>query len=154
MKKIVNNIIKTEQSTAVLIVRIVLGLVIFSHGAQSLIGWFGGTGFTNTMYYLTSIMQLPYIIALSVILLQFFGSILIILGVLVRPVALAISGMFVGMIVTVHLDHGFFMNWFGDKLGEGFEYHILVLALCAALMIEGAGRFSFDRLLFKQNHTL
>lgn len=154
MKKIVNNIIQTEQSTAMLLVRILLGLVIFSHGAQSMIGWFGGTGFTSTMYYLTSIMQLPYIIALSVILLQFFGSILIILGVLVRPVALAMSGMFVGMIVTVHLDHGFFMNWFGDKSGEGFEYHILVLALCATLMIEGAGRFSLDRFLFKQNRVL
>lgn len=154
MKTIVKNIIQTQQSTAALLVRIVLGLVIFSHGAQSMVGWFGGTGFTNTMYYLTSIMQLPYIVALSVILLQFFGAILIILGVLVRPVALAVSGMFLGMILTVHFDHGFFMNWFGNKSGEGYEYHILVLALCATLVIEGAGRLSVDHLLYKQNRVL
>ena len=147
MKTLIARLTSTDQNSSALIIRLVLGIVLFAHGAKSLLGWFGGAGFESTMYYLTNIMQLPVVIGLSVILLQFFGAILLLLGVLVRPLALAVAGMFAGMILTVHFDHGFFMNWFGNKSGEGYEYHILVLALCAALLIQGAGRISVDYLI-------
>ena len=50
-------------------------------------------------------------------------------------------------ILTVHRAFGFFMNWTGTQKGEGFEFHVLVLAIVSYLMIRGAGAFSVDRLL-------
>jgi putative oxidoreductase len=82
-----------------------------------------------------------------VICLQFFGAIFIVIGFSTRIIALGILGMFIGMIVTVHLPYGFFMNWFGNSAGEGFEYHILVIGICSALLVLGGGAWSLDRKL-------
>jgi putative oxidoreductase len=131
-----------------------LGIVLFAHGAQSLLGWFGGPGFNNTIIYLTDAMHLPYVVAISVILLQFFGALLLIFGAFTRAVAVAVATMFIGMIVTVHIPFGFFMNWFGNQPGEGYEYHLLVIALSTASLIDGAGIFSVDRLLTTKTSDL
>lgn len=148
--KQINTIIQTKVNYSVFISRVVLGLVLFPHGAQSMLGWYGGSGFASTMSYLTSIMDLPHLVAVLVISLQFFGSLMLIAGLLSRPVALGIACMFIGMIITVHLPHGFFMNWFGTQSGEGYEYHLLVIGLCALPVIEGSGSISLDRLLMKK----
>jgi putative oxidoreductase len=49
----------------------------------------------------------------------------------------------------VHLQNGFFMNWFGNQKGEGYDYHLLAIAIAAALLLRGAGAFSVDRALTK-----
>lgn len=143
-------IFRTNDNIAATIVRIVLGIVLFPHGAQMLLGWFGGYGFSGSMGFLTGGAHLPYVVALLVILIQFFGSLMLILGVGTRIAALGIFGLFVGMILTSHLDHGFFMNWFGAQKGEGYEYHLLVLGMSLALLIKGAGKWSIDGLTFNK----
>ena len=130
--------------------RLTLSIVIFPHGCQMLLGWFGGYGFDASMNYLTQTEKLPAIIGVQVILLQFFGSILLLFGFLSRPVAIAMVVLFTGMILTSHLEHGFFMNWSGQAKGEGFEYHLLVIGLMVVLLINGAGAYSFDRWLTKR----
>ena len=145
MKTLFSRSIYTSHSYAALALRTTLAIVLFAHGAQIMLGWYGGTGFRASMLYLTQVENIPAAIAFSVIFLQFFGPILLAVGLFTRFVSVAIAGLFIGMIVTVHLDHGFFMNWFGTSNGEGYEYHILVIGLCIALVIQGAGASSLDR---------
>jgi putative oxidoreductase len=129
----------------------VLAVGLFPHGAQKLLGWFGGYGFAGSHSFLTTQIGLPGFLATGIILLEFFGPILLVLGLLTRPVAVAIIGLMIGAIATVHWPNGFFMNWTGAQAGEGFEYHLLVIAIAVALVIQGGGFLSLDaRLSEKQ----
>lgn len=127
--------------------RLALGAVMFPHGAQKLLGWFGGHGFSGTMGYFTEGMGLPWIVAFLVIVAEFFGSLGLIAGFLGRLAAAGIAAVMVGAVVTSHLSHGFFMNWTGTQGGEGFEFHLLALGLAAVVLIRGSGAFSVDRRL-------
>lgn len=137
----------TDDSWAGLIIRIGLGSVIFAHGAQKLLGWFGGFGYDGTMGFLTAKMGLPWLVAFLVIIGESLGSLGLIAGFLTRFTAVSFIVLMIGAIVTVHWPHGFFMNWSGQQQGEGYEYHLLVIAMSAALVIVGAGRWSLDRLI-------
>lgn len=137
----------TDDSTATAILRLVLGIVFFAHGAQKMLGWFGGYGFSGTMGFFTGAMHIPVPLAFLAIAAEFFGGIGLILGFLTRIAAFGISVNMLVAIVTVHSANGFFMNWGGTQKGEGFEYHLLVLGMAAFLMIRGAGAFSVDRVL-------
>ncbi len=140
----------TDDRWAGLILRLTLGLVMFPHGAQKMLGWFGGHGFAGTMGFFTGTMHLPWIIAFLVIMGEFFGSLALIVGFLTRFVAASFVVIMVGAIVTSHLPHGFFMNWFGRQQGEGYEYHLLVIGISAALFLTGAGKWSADRLVVER----
>jgi len=140
MKKI----FQTNESTALTISRVMLGLVLFPHGAQKLLGWFGGYGFNATMGFLTGGMNLPWIIAFLVIIIEFFGALALILGIGTRIISVAVIFLFAGIIFTSHGQNGFFMNWGGKQAGEGFEYHLLVIAMAITLLIGGAGKWSVD----------
>lgn len=140
----------TDDSWAGLVLRVMLGLVLFPHGAQKFLGWYGGFGFGGTMGFFTDTMHLPWLVAFLVIVGEFFGSLGLLVGFLTRVTAASVVVIMVGAILTTHLPHGFFMNWFGKQQGEGFEYHLLVIAICAALMITGAGRWSVDGELAKK----
>ncbi|HCL04530.1 MAG TPA: hypothetical protein DHW64_00490 [Chitinophagaceae bacterium] len=135
-----------EQFTG-LVIRLTLALVILPHGCQLLFGWFGGFGFSTTMKFFTETERLPWLIGFMVIMLQSVGALFILLGFGSRILAFGTMIMFIGMIFTSHLKFGFFMNWFGTQKGEGYEYHLLVIGLCIALVFSGSGRFSVDRLL-------
>lgn len=139
-----------ERNTALLAQRLLLAVVIFPHGAQKLLGWFGGYGFSGTMGFFTDTMHLPALIALLVIVGESLGAIVLALGLGTRAAALLISAIMLGAVVTTHLQHGFFMNWFGAQKGEGFEYHLLVLGLSLPLAALGGGRFALDSLLLKR----
>jgi len=134
----------TNNDILPLILRLALGIVIFPHGAQKLLGWFGGGGFSGTMQGMTS-MGLPAAIVFLVIMAEFFGSLGLITGFLTRFSAFGIMVVMLGAIATVHSKVGFFMNWTGKQAGEGFEYHLLVIGIAIALMIRGGGAFSVDR---------
>lgn len=136
---------QTDDGWTGLILRLTLGLVMFPHGAQKLLGWYNGFGFSGTMGFFTDVMHLPWIIAFLVIMGEFFGSLGLLAGFLTRFSAASLAVIMVGAIVTSHLPHGFFMNWFGKQQGEGFEYHLLVIGIAAALLVTGAGRWSIDR---------
>jgi putative oxidoreductase len=137
----------TDDSTATAILRLVLGIVFFAHGAQKMLGWFGGYGFSGTMGFFTSAMHIPAPLAFLAIAAEFFGGIGLIVGFLTRIAAFGIAVNMLVAIVTVHSVNGFFMNWGGTQKGEGFEYHLLVLAMTAFVMIRGAGAVSVDRAL-------
>jgi putative oxidoreductase len=143
----IRKLIATDNDIATAIVRLVLGTIFFAHGAQKMLGWFGGYGFTGTMSFFTGVMHIPAVFAFLAIAAEFFGGLGLVFGLLTR---VASFGVFCNMIVAVAMVHGrfgFFMNWTGAQKGEGYEYHLLLLAASAFLMIRGAGAASVDRLL-------
>lgn len=140
-------VVRTDADRGALVARVVLGGVMLPHGAQKLLGWFGGHGFSGTMGFLTGDAGLPWIVAFTVILAESFGALALVLGLFGRVGALGVSAVMIGAVVTVHAGHGFFMNWFGGQKGEGFEYHLLALGLAAVVLVRGSGALSLDRLL-------
>ena len=139
-------LIATTQDVSLTILRLVLGVVFFAHGAQKMLGWFGGYGFHATVGFFTHI-GMPAALAFLIIVTEFFSGLGLIAGFLTRIVALGVSGLMIGAIFMVHLQNGFFMNWMGSQKGEGYEFHLLALAIAAALLLRGAGPYSVDRSL-------
>jgi putative oxidoreductase len=133
---------------SLLIARIILGLVIAAHGAQKLFGWFGGFGFDGTMGFFTGVIGLPYLLAALIILAESFGMIALVFGFLSRTISAALIVIMLGAIVTTHAQFGFFMNWFGAQPGEGFEFHLLVIALASTIALNGAGAWSLDSYIY------
>jgi putative oxidoreductase len=142
-----SGLISTDNDTAIAIVRIVLGAVFLAHGAQKMLGWFGGDGFSATMGFFTKVMHVPAPLALLAICAEFFGGLGLIVGLLARVAALGIAVNMLVAIVTVHYQFGLFVNWFGKQKGEGFEYHLLAIAMAVLVMMRGAGALSLDRWL-------
>jgi len=138
----------TSNDVSLTTLRVVLGVVFFAHGAQKMLGWFGGFGFHGTMGAFTH-MGMPAALAFLIICTEFFAGLGLIVGLLTRIAAFGVAGLMIGAIFMVHLPNGFFMNWMGSQKGEGIEYHLLVLAMAAALLLRGAGAFSLDRALAK-----
>ena len=143
----IRRLFATDDSIATSILRLALGVIFFAHGAQKMLGWFGGFGFAGTMGFFTHLMHIPAPLAFLAIAAEFFGGIGLILGFLTRIAAFGIGVNMLVAIMTVHRAFGFFMNWTGAQKGEGVEFHLLVLAIVAFLMIRGAGAFSVDRTL-------
>jgi putative oxidoreductase len=141
-------LMRTDDNLGSTLLRLFLGLVFFPHGAQKLLGMFGGGGFAKTMTGMTG-MGLPAAIVFLVILIEFFGSLSMLLGFLSRVSAVGILCVMLGAVFTVHIKNGFFMNWMGNQKGEGFEYHLLVIGICLALLVLGSGRYSVDRSMFR-----
>ena len=139
----------TNDDVSLTILRVVLGVVFFAHGAQKMLGWFGGYGFHGTMGFFTEKMGIPAPFAFLAICAEFFGGLGLIVGLLTRIAALGIGVEMIGAVLMVHLPNGFFMNWAGNQKGEGFEYHLLAIAMAAALLLRGAGAWSADGALSK-----
>lgn len=143
-------ILKTESSWGALVARLTLGIILFPHGAQKMLGWFGGYGFSGTLDGLVNQMHLPKIVAIAVILIEFFGSIFLITGLASRLWSLAFIGLFSGIIITTQLEFGFFMNWYGTQAGEGFEFSLLIIGIAAVVMILGSGKYALDNQLLNR----
>jgi putative oxidoreductase len=143
----IRKFIATDNNAATTVLRLVLGVVFFVHGAQKMLGWFGGYGFAGTMGFFTGVMHIPALFAFLAIAAEFFGGLGLIFGFLTRIAAFGIFSTMVVAVAMVHRQFGFFMNWAGTQKGEGYEYHLLVLAITAFLMIRGAGAASIDRML-------
>lgn len=131
--------------------RLVLGVLFFAHGAQKTLGWFGGYGYTGTMGFLTGMMHIPAPFAFLAICAEFLGGIGLIVGALGRIAAFGIATNMVVAVLMVHSQFGLFMNWSGQQKGEGFEYHMLVIAIAVVLMVRGSGAVSVDRALVKSD---
>ena len=144
MGSLFRRVTQTNDQAVFLVLRILLGIVIFAHGAQKMLGWFGGRGPAATIAFFAKVHHLPVELAVLPIIAEFFGPLCLFAGFLTRIAAFAIA---VDMVVAVFLQHlkfGFFMS---GKGGVGFEYHILAVAITIALMMMGAGRWSIDRLI-------
>jgi putative oxidoreductase len=147
---VANKLLKTTDDYALILARLVLGIVFFAHGAQKTLGWFGGYGFGATMQLFTQKLGLPAPVAFLAIMAEFLGSLGLIFGVLTRVAAFGIFCVMLAAVLMVHVHSGLFMNWSGSQKGEGFEYHLLAMALSAVLMLRGAGPLSVDNALSRQ----
>jgi putative oxidoreductase len=122
---------------------------LFPHGAQHVLGWFGGYGFHGTLQWMTGTLGFPAPLAALALVTELVAPFALLAGLGGRVAALGIVGLMLGALST-HVANGFFMNWFGSLPAgqEGFEYHILALALAGTVVLEGSGAWSLDRLLF------
>ena len=143
----IRKLIQTDKDISSLVLRVLPGIVFFPHGAQKVFGWFGGFGFSGTMGFFTGKMGIPAIFAFLAIMAEFLGPLGLLSGFLTRIAAFGIACNMTVAIFMVHLPNGFFMNWFGNQKGEGYEYHILSVAIAIALMIKGGGKLSVDELI-------
>jgi len=137
-----------RSGSAPLVARVALGLVMFPHGAQHALGLFGGYGFRGTLGWMTGTLGFPTALAALAIVVELVAPFALIAGVGARLAALGIIGLMLGAIST-HAPNGFFMNWFGALPAghEGFEYHLIAIALAAVVVLEGSGNLSAERLL-------
>jgi putative oxidoreductase len=144
-----NKIIATNPNNyAALIARVAIAITIFPHGAQKLLGWFGGYGFAGTMQFFTGTVGMPWIIGLLFILIEFFAPILLLFGLGTRIAAFALIGGFLGVVFSSIIHNGFFMNWSMEAgKGEGLEYFILLFGLAFVSLIAGGGKASVDSFL-------
>ncbi len=142
-----HKLLATSNDLTLTVVRLVLGLVFFAHGAQKMLGWFGGYGFHGTMGFFTQQMGIPAPLAFLAICAEFFGGLGLIFGLLARIAALGIMVNMMVAVAKVHSANGFFMNWTGQQKGEGFEYHLLAIALIIMVLVKGSGALSIDRAL-------
>lgn len=140
-------ILATDPNWAPTVARIILGVIFFAHGAQKVLGWFGGPGLKKTLSTLTQHVGLPTVVALAAVGAEFLGGAALILGFLARLSALGIAVNMLAAIFMVHGRFGLFMNWFGDRKGHGIEYHLLAIGLAIVIIVEGAGAVSVDGLL-------
>jgi len=140
-------LLATDGNFSSTILRFLLGVVILPHGAQKVLGMFGGAGFSASLKGFESAFHLPVYLALAVFLTESAGAVALIAGFCTRIAALAIAVDMFMAVYLVHWKFGFFMNWSGQHGGEGFEYHILAIAVALALVIRGGGLWSVDRAL-------
>jgi putative oxidoreductase len=139
-------LLHTDHDWLLTVVRLVLGIVFFAHGAQKVLGWFGGPGLKATLQYFTS-AGIPPVFGLLAIAAEFLGPLGLAVGLLTRVAAFGIMCVMLVAMIMVHGRYGFFMNWFGTQSGEGIEYHLLVLGIAIALIVMGAGAGSIDAAL-------
>lgn len=137
-------IFQTRPEFTGLLLRLTAAIILFPHGAQKLLGWFGGYGFEGTMAFFTETLHLPWLIGFLVIVIEFVGALFLLAGAATRVWAALTTILMVGIIITSHLDNGFFMNWFGNQKGEGYEFHLLMIGISLALIVNGGGRYSVD----------
>jgi putative oxidoreductase len=142
-------LMSTTDDFTVTMLRLLFGVVFFAHGAQKALGWFGGFGFSGTMGFFTHQLNVPVPFAVLAIAAEFLGSIGVLVGFLSRIAAFGIACNMVVAVYMIHRHFGFFANWFGTQKGEGFEFHILAVAIALTIMIKGAGALSIDRALSK-----
>lgn len=142
--KALNFLFKTNNEVTDLVLRLVLGVVFFGHGAQLMLGWFGGYGLSGTMGFFTGPLHIPAPFAFLAILSQFAGAIGLIFGLFTRVAALGIAVDMLVAVAKVHAQYGLFMNWFGNQKGEGFEFHLLAIGIAIVLIIRGGGRWAAD----------
>jgi putative oxidoreductase len=142
-------VFQTDNDYTLAVLRVILGIVFFAHGAQKALGWFGGPGFNGTINFFQQ-AGIPAPLAVLAIAAEFLGGLGLLVGFLARVAALGIITNMVVAILMVHSQVGLFMNWSGDQKGEGFEFHLLAIALGLAVLVKGAGALSIDRLLAQQ----
>lgn len=150
MSEFIKKLIKTDDNYGLLILRVTFAAVMLPHGLQKLFGWFGGSGLVKTIDGFEAGLGLHPLLTIFVIVIETIGALLLAAGIFTRKMALMMISVMTGAVSTVHYKYGFFMNWSGKQGGEGFEYHILAVAMMAVLIIYGGGKFSVDRYLTKK----
>jgi putative oxidoreductase len=147
MQDLIDLVFGTYASWSHLVVRLGLGIVFFAHGAQKTFGWFGGHGLSATIGGFRQ-MNIPPAATVLAAFIECFGGLALILGLLARPVALALILVMLVAIVKVHGRNGFFLNFaMTPGKGHGYEFNLALIALALSILIGGAGALSIDRLI-------
>jgi putative oxidoreductase len=143
-----HRILRTDDNPGPALARLTLALVFFPHGAQHVLGWFGGYGFHGTFQWMTGTLGFPAPLAALALVTELVAPFALLAGLGGRVAALGLFGLMLGALTT-HWSNGFFMNWFGSLPAghEGFEYHILAIALAGTVVVQGSGAWSLDRIL-------
>lgn len=142
---IVQKVLATNAGFAALALRIPVGIIFAAHGAQKLFGWFGGYGLEGTGGWMDSIGLSPGVVmAFLAGAAEFFGGIALVLGLLTRPAAFALSIAMLVAIFAVHFQNGLFMS------NNGYEFGLALLAASVSLLFSGAGKASVDSILAKR----
>jgi putative oxidoreductase len=142
MNTSLKSLFSTRAGYGIAVLRIIVGIIFMAHGSQKLFGMFGGYGLEGTGQYMASLGLNPgYLMALLSGSAEFFGGLALFLGLLARPAAVVLIVMLVVAILSVHIHNGLFMA------NNGFEYGLVLLGVAVAVLIEGAGRLSVDRLI-------
>ena len=144
-----NKLLATSNDSLLTLMRLALGIVFFAHGSQLVLGWFGGYGYTASMHAFTQDMHIPAVFAFLAIMAEFLGGLGLIVGLLGRVAAFGILATMLVAVVKVHFGFGYFMNWFGNLKGEGYEYNLLAIVIAIVLIVRGSGALSIDRALAK-----
>lgn len=145
MKDLIIKLLRTDAGFAPLALRLPIGITFMAHGAQKLFGWFGGYGLEGTGQWMASIGLTPgYLMALMAGSSEFFGGLLLIIGLLIRPTSAVLAFTMLMAIVTVHLDNGLFMS------NNGYEFGLALLAATVSLTISGAGKLSIDSMIARK----
>jgi putative oxidoreductase len=142
------NLLSTDSDWTLTMIRIILGVVFFAHGSQKLLGWFGGVGLKKTLRTMHEYLGLPIPLAFLSVAAEFFGGLGLVAGLLSRVAALGVIVIMLAAIMMVHARYGLFLNWFGDRKGHGYEYHLLAIGLATAVVVKGSGAMSLDRLIY------
>ena len=130
----------TYPSWSLLIVRVVLGVIFFGHGAQKLFGWFGGYGLKGTIGYFQQALKIPPWLTVFCALTECFGGLAVLVGFLSRPAALGLIIVMLVAIERVHWPNGFFINWsLQQGKGHGYEMNLALIAMAAAVFVGGGG---------------
>jgi putative oxidoreductase len=140
-------LVRTDNDIAPLVLRVILGIVFYFHGMQKLTTMYGGYGFTGTMGFFTGKLGIPAFFAFLAIMAEGVGWAGLISGLLTRVAALGITVNMIVAVYMLHWQNGIFMNWFGNQKGEGFEYHLLAIAIGIVLIIKGGGKWSLDQVV-------
>lgn len=140
------SLMQTSNDRIPMLARLALGIVIFPHGAQKVLGWFGGPGIDGALGFYTS-MGVPAFLGWLAMTIELVGGIALIVGILGRVAAFAVALDLVIAVIQMHWMVGFFMNWDGQRQGEGFEFHILAITLALIVIIRGSGALSLDRVI-------
>src|SRR5688572_11580225 len=136
--RVVSGLLSTSDSRSLTFLRIVLGAVMLPHGLQKTVGWFGGYGFDATLGYFGT-MGIPVLFGFLAIAAESAGAIALITGFATRIAAFGVGATITVAALMAHVQNGFFMNWSGQQKGEGFEFHIVLVAISLVLMAGGAG---------------
>jgi putative oxidoreductase len=147
-----SSLLMTRPDVAPLIARVAAGVVMFPHGAQKVLGWFGGPGFATVVGAFHQTLHIPMAIAVLDPIAEFFGALALMIGLLSRVAAFGILCVMLGAVGLVHYQNGFLMNWTGKQTGEGYEFHLLMMALCLIVIVKGGGAWSVDRALTAGAH--
>ena len=138
----------TYASKSLFIVRVVLGVIFFAHGAQKVFGWFGGPGLRGVIGYFKQSLGIPAPLTVLAALTEFLGGVAMIVGFLVRPAAVGLIIVMVVAIAQVHWRNGFFLNWALEPgKAHGYEMNLALIAMALAVLVGGAGILSIDRLI-------
>jgi putative oxidoreductase len=145
MKKLIAKLVNNNAGYAPLIMRVPVGLTLMAHGSQKLFGMFGGYGLEGTGQWMASIGLTPgYLMALLAGSGEFFGGLLLLLGLLLRPAAAVVAFTMLVALFTVHIHNGLFMA------NNGYEYALTLAAIAISLVISGAGKVSLDNIIARK----